>query len=109
MVSRVHTARAHLLHGFEHGFEKEKSYTKAATRQHVRNVVMEINALIWPHWLRDQRSWHLSKELGFDAYLLKAWFDWSSLDTTTRYAGRREDRDIMEHLGVEYRPEGREN
>ena len=35
-----------------------------------------------------------------DIYLLKKWFDWATMEMPAKYAGRRDERDILEHFGV---------
>lgn len=70
----------------------------------VYNHIVTIDPGIWNHWLRDQRSWHLSEERGFDAYLLKSWFSWARMDMPALYAGRRSEKDILTQLGIEKLP-----
>ena len=85
---------------------KEIDSEKHISTAHVYNQICEIDPEIWPHWIRDQRSWHLAADLedggrGFDIYLLKEWFEWSSIEMPAHYAGRRGEKDILEHLGVQ--------
>lgn len=76
------------------------------SRTYIYKKICEIDPDIWPHWIRDQRSWHLSEDIeldgrGFDSYLLKEWYAWESIEMPAHYAGRRGEADILEHFGVE--------
>ena len=76
------------------------------SRTYVYKKILEIDPTIWPHWLRDQRSWHLSAPVeqggrGFDSYELKEWFKWKSMDMPAHYAGRRGEEDILRKLGIQ--------
>ncbi len=86
-------------------FSKKVNQDKPASTSHVYNKVCEIDPDIWPHWLRDQRSWHLAAKVedngrGFDAYELREWFGWTSMDMPSKYAGRRGEEDILRKLGI---------
>lgn len=72
---------------------------------HVYNNICEIDKDIWPHWLRDQRSWQLYAKVEeggreLDSFELKDWFGWARMDMPAHYAGRRSDKDILRRLGV---------
>lgn len=99
----------YLLPGYGEPFSKTIDPESHISSTHVYNKVCKIDGDIWPHWLRDQRSWQLSAPeeeggRGFDAYLLKAWFEWASMDMPAHYAGRRKEKDIMKALGIIKRP-----
>ena len=103
-VSKCNTR--YLLPGYSGPFSTEIDPNKHVSLSHVYNKIVEIDPEIWPHWLRDQRSWHLSADIEqggreFDIYLLKEWFQWASIEMPSHYAGRREERDILDHFGVE--------
>jgi len=94
-----------LLPGFT-PFTGEVEPSRHVSAATVYNTVTGIDPGVWPHWLRDQRSWQLSAPperggRGFDAYLLKAWFEWGSLSMPAHYAGRRSEKDILAALGVD--------
>ena len=102
-VSQCNTR--YLLPGYTGKFSTEIDPNKHVSTAHIYNKIVEIDPEIWPHWLRDQRSWHLSAEIeqggrGFDIYLLKEWFEWASIEMPSYYAGRRGEEDILEQLGV---------
>ena len=76
------------------------------SRVYVYERICEIDPDVWPHWIRDQRSWHLSAEIeqdgrGFDSYELKEWYAWASMDMPAHYAGRRGEEDILRKLGIQ--------
>ena len=96
----------YLLPGYGSPFSTEIDPTAHISTTHVYKRIVSIDPNIWPHWIRDQRSWHLSAPeekggRGFDAYLLKVWFEWASMEMPAYYAGRRKEKDILEALGVE--------
>ena len=96
----------YLLPGYTGRFSTEIDPEKHISTSHVYNKIVEIDPDVWPHWIRDQRSWHLSAKIkddgrDCDSYLLKKWFDWASIEMPARYAGRREEEDILDHFGVE--------
>lgn len=96
----------YLLPGYGQPFSKTIDPDEHASDAYVYNNILEISPDIWCHWLRDQRSWHLSAPVeqggrGFDVYLLRAWFEWKTLDMPAHYAGRREERAIFEALGLQ--------
>lgn len=87
-------------------FRRKINPNRHISTTHVYKKITAIDPDIWPHWLRDQRSWHLSAEIeqggsGFDAYELKEWFGWTSMDMPAQYAGRRGEKDILRKLGIE--------
>ena len=95
----------YLLPGYTGKFSTEIDPNKHVSTAHIYNKIVEIDPDIWPHWIRDQRSWHLSAEIEqggreFDIYLMKEWFEWASIEMPSHYAGRRGEKDILEHLGV---------
>lgn len=96
----------YLLPGYGHvRFGREIVPNSHISKYPVYTKIIAIDPDIWPHWLRDQRSWQLSAKpeeggRGFDAYLLKAWFEWARIDMATHYAGRREEKDILAALGL---------
>ena len=96
----------YLLPGYGEPFSTTIDPNSHISSTYVYLKIREIDDDIWPHWLRDQRSWHLSApaEKGgreFDIYLLKSWFRWESMDMPAHYAGRREEKEILEALGLE--------
>jgi len=102
----------YLFPGYENGPQRELNPLKHATRQYVRKVIIGIDDNIWPHWCRDQRSWHLSTSierggLGFEPFLLRSWFSWSRMETTLKYAGRRDEEDVLRKFGALRVPAGR--
>ena len=70
----------------------------------VYEKVTAIDPDVWPHWIRDQRSWHLSDIRGLDPYELKAWFEWSSMEMPAHYAGRRREKDLARALEIKKLP-----
>jgi integrase len=96
----------YLLPGYGSPFSKTIDPERHASHAYIYNKIIEISPDIWCHWLRDQRSWHLSAPIeqggrGFDVYLLKAWFAWKSMEMPAHYAGRREEREILDAFGLE--------
>jgi len=96
----------YLLPGYGAPFSTMINPDTHISSAHIYNKIREIDPDIWPHWIRDQRSWHLSagvEEGGrdFDSYELKEWFAWASMDMPAHYAGRRSEEDILRKLGVE--------
>lgn len=96
----------YLLPGYGTRFGRIIDPESHISTTHVYNKICSISPDIWPHWIRDQRSWHLSAKIheggrGFDSYMLKAWFAWSSMDMPSYYAGRRTEKDIRRELGIE--------
>lgn len=71
--------------------------------------ICEIDENIWPHWIRDQRAYHLAakKEDGgreLDPYDHRAWFEWARMDMPLYYVGRRAEKDIAKALGIKKIP-----
>lgn len=70
----------------------------------VYDRITAIDPDIWPHWIRDQRSWHLSKVRDLDSFDLRKWFEWGSMDMPAKYAGRRSEEDLARALGIKRLP-----
>ncbi len=95
----------YLLPGYGTRFSREIDPQSHISTTHVYNKICEIDKDIWPHFLRDQRSWQLSAKLekggrDFDSYELKEWFNWKSMEMPSHYAGRRSEEDIRRKLGI---------
>lgn len=96
----------YLLPGYGSRFSSEIDPEKHISTAQVYRKICEIDPDLWPHLLRDQRSWHLAADLerggrGMDVYLLKEWFEWASIEMPAHYAGRRKESDILKHFGVQ--------
>ncbi len=95
----------YLWPGFSGSFTREVDPEAHASSAHVYRKIVDIDPDIWPHLLRDQRSWQLSAKVerggrGLDIYLLRKWFEWKSMAMPAYYAGRREESDLLDALGV---------
>lgn len=95
----------YLLPGYGTKSGRRIDPNSAISSTYVYKKICEIDPDIWPHWLRDQRSWQLSAKLedggcGFDVYLLKEWYEWESEYMPFHYAGRRAEKDILKAYGV---------
>jgi len=95
----------YLLPGYGIPFGREIDPESHISTTHVYNRICKIDPNIWPHWIRDQRSWHLSADeedggRGFDSYELREWYKWASMDMPAYYAGRRGEKDILDKLGI---------
>jgi hypothetical protein len=55
---------------------------------------------VWPHLIRDQRAFYFKEIIGFDAYQLKAWFDWSRLEQADHYVGTSEESALADKMGI---------
>ncbi len=79
-------------------------YDKYISSTSIYEKIVAIDPGIWPHWIRDQRSWHLSDVRGLDPYELKTWFEWGSIEMPAHYAGRRMEKEMKIALGIEELP-----
>lgn len=89
-----------------HGSIDPDRHISAST---VYNKVCEINENVWPHWIRDQRAYHLAakkKDGGRDLgpYDHRAWFEWARMDMPLYYVGKRTEKDIAKALGITTMP-----
>jgi len=109
LISHVENAREHdwtyLIPGYGYKFGRELNSSKHMSPVLLYKRIRAIDDDIWPHWLRDQRSWHLSAPIedggrAFDSYLLKAWFEWATMEMPAHYAGRRQESDIAAAMGL---------
>lgn len=102
--SKAH-GNVYLLSGSTRGRYTVNAPDKPASRRVIYGDITSIDDTIWPHWIRDARSWHLGAKVeqggrGFDAFLLKTYFGWARMDMAAHYAGRRDEDDIMDAFGI---------
>lgn len=93
-------------------FSREIIPNKHTSASTVYNKICAIFPDIWPHWIRDQRAWHLAakpEEGGrdLDPYDHRKWFEWARMDMPLHYVGRRTEKDMMRALGIKKIPTGR--
>lgn len=63
--------------------------------------VREISDDLWCHWFRSQRASFLVYVRGLDAFQLKDWFNWKSMDSAGHYV---KGKTLAEALGIEKVP-----
>lgn len=68
------------------------------TRQFINDYPFRIH----PHWLRKSRATHLHSIYGFDAYHIKEFGAWSSLNSTLPYIEADPTKMISEFLAMAY-------
>jgi len=91
-------------------FSREIEPNKHTSKSTVYNRISDIDESIWPHWIRDTRSWHLSASpkdggLGLDPYELRDWFKWESIEMAAHYAGKRREEEMAKAMGIKEIPE----
>jgi len=77
---------------------------KHTSPQNIYNYITNIHPTVWPHWIRDQRSYFLRDVLGFNIYELKEWFAWSSIEMPAHYV-RAEEESMLRKQGLSRVPE----
>jgi integrase len=70
-----------------------------ASRAYAYTMINSIDDKLWPHFLRAQCCSYLIEELRLDAYAIKRWFEWSSLEMSDQYF-KRSGIEIGRIMGV---------
>ena len=80
-----------------HGIPISNEYT---SRVRIYLKVREISDDLWCHWFRAQRASFYVFVRGMNAFQLKEWFEWKSMDTPGHYV-RQTLKGIAEQMGIE--------
>jgi len=107
LIKYVENCTTHYLFpGYGEQFSTEiTNDSRPASRTHIWKRITEIDEHIFPHLLRSMRAFSLTakKEFGgrdFDAWTLRSWYQWSSMNSALSYVGNRDERQILEALDL---------
>lgn len=103
LVSFVERCKTDYLFPRTTPFYGEPIAGEHTSRVRIYLLTREISDDLWPHFFRSQRASYLVYVRGLNAFELKDWFGWKSMDSAGHYV-RQTGKAMAKALGIETLP-----